>query len=80
MPSAMEEFETPDFGVTVLGSADGFTANGTTSGVRVPADVAIPADREARAHTHMHMHVLARVHASPRRPARVACARVHVCV
>mmetsp|Transcript_700 Transcript_700/g.1415 ORF Transcript_700/g.1415 Transcript_700/m.1415 type:complete len:932 (+) Transcript_700:145-2940(+) len=30
--TSMEEFETPDFGVTVLGSADGFTANGTTAG------------------------------------------------
>uniref|UniRef100_A0A7S0J6K5 Cyclic nucleotide-binding domain-containing protein n=1 Tax=Calcidiscus leptoporus TaxID=127549 RepID=A0A7S0J6K5_9EUKA len=30
--NSMEEFETPDFGVTVLGSADGFTANGTTAG------------------------------------------------
>lgn len=30
--NSMEEFETPDFGITVLGSADGFTANGTTAG------------------------------------------------
>lgn len=30
--ATMEEFETPDFGVTVLGSADGFTADGTTAG------------------------------------------------
>jgi phosphoserine aminotransferase len=70
----------PDFSKTNKDHDIMFTFNGTTSGVRVPADVAIPADREARAHTHMHMHVLARVHASPRRPARVACARVHVCV
>ena len=27
-----EEFNTPDFGVTVLGSADGFSADGTTAG------------------------------------------------
>jgi len=30
--TTMEEFETPDFGVTVLGSADGFTPAGTTAG------------------------------------------------
>ena len=30
--SSLEEFETPDFGVTVLGSADGFTSDGTTAG------------------------------------------------
>lgn len=29
---ANEEFATPDFGITVLGSADGFTADGTTAG------------------------------------------------
>ncbi|KAL1524967.1 hypothetical protein AB1Y20_019843 [Prymnesium parvum] len=29
---ATEEFDTPDFGITVLGSADGFTADGTTAG------------------------------------------------
>lgn len=28
----LEEFETPDFGITVLGSADGFSADGTTAG------------------------------------------------
>eukprot|EP00316_Scyphosphaera_apsteinii_P000444 CAMPEP_0119331446 /NCGR_PEP_ID=MMETSP1333-20130426/80645_1 /TAXON_ID=418940 /ORGANISM="Scyphosphaera apsteinii, Strain RCC1455" /LENGTH=917 /DNA_ID=CAMNT_0007341055 /DNA_START=129 /DNA_END=2882 /DNA_ORIENTATION=+ len=30
--TTMEEFETPHFGVTVLGSADGFTKDGTTAG------------------------------------------------
>ena len=29
---SVQEFVTPDFGVTVLGSADGFTPNGTTAG------------------------------------------------
>ena len=28
----LEEFQTPDFGITVLGSADGFSSDGTTAG------------------------------------------------
>ena len=27
-----EEFNTPDFGITVLGAADGFSSDGTTAG------------------------------------------------
>jgi len=30
--SNMDEFETPEFGVTILGAADGFTPTGTTAG------------------------------------------------
>mmetsp|Transcript_4316 Transcript_4316/g.11996 ORF Transcript_4316/g.11996 Transcript_4316/m.11996 type:complete len:782 (+) Transcript_4316:202-2547(+) len=30
--SSMDDFETPEFGVTILGAADGFTPTGTTAG------------------------------------------------